>query len=161
MRRDCYNCHSRSSSNSSSSMTFYFKGVYSMGPPSQMACRHGQIAQQISSKTFSFHSTTRVSATTRRERQHLHRRQAGEKTVITSKNKKVADLCSRWSKASSAEKTSIIAAFTRLQPKSWVDIGIIRRPASRPELFDVMDIWVPQKDGNDHSWMPPPLRQRF
>ena len=70
---------------------------------------------------------------------------------ITSKNNKVADLCSRWSKASSAEKTSIIAAFTRLQPKSWVDIGIIRRPASRPELFVVMDIWVPQKDGNDHS----------
>jgi hypothetical protein len=78
---------------------------------------------------------------------------------ITSKNNKVADLCSRWSKASSAEKHSIIAAFTRLQPKPWVDIGIIRRQASRPELFDVMDIWVPQKDGNDHSWMPPPLRQ--
>ena len=76
---------------------------------------------------------------------------------ITSKANKVADLCSRWASASQLEKKSVMAAYTRLQPHNWNAIGIVRRQAFRPELFEVMDVWQPEKTNNDFSWMPPPL----
>ena len=76
---------------------------------------------------------------------------------ITSAANKVADLCSRWSKATQAERNKIISDYTRLQPHSWQSINIVRRPATRPELFAIMDVWEPQHTDGHFDWMPPPL----
>jgi hypothetical protein len=76
---------------------------------------------------------------------------------ITSAANKVADLCSRWSKTTQAERNKIISNYTRLQPHSLQSINIVRRLATRLELFATMDVWGPQYADGHFGWMPPPL----
>jgi hypothetical protein len=38
--------------------------------------------------------------------------------------------------------------------KGWADAGIVRHTAARPELFAIMDIWVPEGIDGELDWFP-------
>jgi hypothetical protein len=52
------------------------------------------------------------------------------------------------------ERKKFIADYKRHQPTSWADEGIVRHTAARPELFAIMDIWVPEGTDGELDWFP-------
>ena len=78
---------------------------------------------------------------------------------ITSKANWMADAASRWSSLTQPQRRKFLADYQAHQPSDWPSAGIVRRDASRPELFEVMDVWIPEDTAGEVGWFPPPLRR--